>query len=194
LVRMCPSVVKLAFKEWQRQVTNILSLSGNIETSSESKTLQFLRICNDLIVTQLINISDIVDAITIKQEPDSDEQLPDLDEQVPDSDEQAPDSDEQVPDSDEQEPPNQQEPDPDIVDEANIQQELNLNNLENILSQEFVDRILELFENIPSTERIMTSLCSFFRRSVLSRVLLSEEDFQPGIFIQLIQNAKATLN
>ncbi|CAG8697425.1 10085_t:CDS:2, partial [Racocetra fulgida] len=191
-------------REWQRQVTNILSLSANIETSSESKTLQFLRICNDLISTQLINISDIVGAINVKREPDPDNQEPDPGNQEPN--------------------PDNQEPNSDMVDDinTNTQPELDLNNLENILSQEFVDRILELFENIPSTERIITSQCSFFRRcfdiipfdspvriklyeilfgreprvllgSVLSRALLLEESLQPGIFIQLIQNARATL-
>ncbi|CAG8763143.1 26890_t:CDS:2 [Gigaspora margarita] len=57
-------------REWQQQVTNILILSANIKTSSESKALQFLCICNDLISIQLIKISDIVDAINIKHEPD----------------------------------------------------------------------------------------------------------------------------
>ncbi|CAG8812801.1 2979_t:CDS:1, partial [Racocetra fulgida] len=105
----------------------------------------------------------------------------------------------------------------------NTQQECDLNDMENILSQEFVDRILELFDNAPTTERTITSYCSFFRRcfdiipfespvrihlyeiifgqephalfgSVLSRVLLSEEEYQPGIFIKLIQNGKANLN
>ncbi|CAG8805045.1 19055_t:CDS:1, partial [Racocetra fulgida] len=37
-----------------------------------------------------------------------------------------------------------------------MQPELDLDNLENILSQEIVDRVLELFDNIPSTERIIT--------------------------------------
>ncbi|CAG8617445.1 7384_t:CDS:2, partial [Racocetra persica] len=192
-------------REWQRQVTNILSLSANIETSSESKTLQFLRICNDLISTQLISISDIVGAINVKREPDPDNQEPDLDNQEPN--------------------PDNQEPNSDTVDDINTntntnetQPELDLNNT----FPRIVDRILEFFENIPSTERVITSQCSFFRRcfdiipfdspvrihiyeilfgreprvllgSVLSRALMLEENLQPGIFIQLIQNARATL-
>ncbi|CAG8444408.1 26262_t:CDS:10 [Dentiscutata erythropus] len=149
--------------EWQRQVINVLSLCANIENSLESKILQFLRICNDLVSNQSINISDIIDTISIQQEPDP----------------------------------------------------------INILSQEFVDSVLKLFD-MPATERNNTSQCSFFRRcfdiipidspvrirlyetlfgqephtfigSILSRVLLLEEDLQKGIFVHLIQNAKAVL-
>ncbi|KAF0511754.1 e3 ubiquitin-protein ligase [Gigaspora margarita] len=146
---------------WQRQVINVLSLCANIENSLESKILQFLRICNDLVSNQSINISDIVDTISLQLEPDP----------------------------------------------------------INILSQEFVGSALKLFD-ISATERNNTSQCSFFRRcfdiisidstvrihlyevlfgqeprtfigSVLSRVLLLEEDLQEGIFINLIKNPKA---
>ncbi|CAG8621879.1 43449_t:CDS:2 [Gigaspora margarita] len=74
LARICPPIIELISKD---------NINGNeyeyfrihlidqqrlvIESSSKSKALQFLRICNDLISTQLINISDIVDdAINIK--------------------------------------------------------------------------------------------------------------------------------
>ncbi|CAG8539266.1 11960_t:CDS:10, partial [Gigaspora rosea] len=146
---------------WQRQVINVLSLCANIENSLESKILQFLRICNDLVSNQSINISDIIDTISLQLEPDP----------------------------------------------------------INILSQEFVGSALKLFD-ISATERNNTSQCSFFRRcfdiipidstvrihlyevlfgqeprtfigSVLSRVLLLEEDLQEGIFINLIKNPTA---
>ncbi|CAG8574000.1 16629_t:CDS:10, partial [Gigaspora margarita] len=55
---------------WQRQVINVLSLCANIENSFESKILQFLRICNDLVSNQSINISDIIDTISLQLEPD----------------------------------------------------------------------------------------------------------------------------
>ncbi|CAG8532603.1 7300_t:CDS:10, partial [Acaulospora morrowiae] len=152
-------------QEWQRQVVNILSFCANIETSSESKILQFLRICNDLVSSEVIKISDIVNAINLLREPD------------PDS----------------------------------------------FLSQEFVDRILELFIEIPTTtERMMTSHCSFFRRcldiispnspvrfhlyeilfgqephplfgSVLSRVLLKDIEAESENIPLIIQNATAIL-
>ncbi|CAG8507631.1 2484_t:CDS:2, partial [Racocetra fulgida] len=150
-------------REWQRQVINVLSLCANIENSSESKFLQFLRICNDLVSNQSISISDIINTISIQQELDP----------------------------------------------------------INILSQEFVDSVLKLFD-MPATEQNNTSQCSFFRRcfdiipidspvrirlyetlfgqeprtfigSVLSRVLLLKEDLQERIFIDLIKNAKAVL-
>ncbi|CAG8808005.1 6429_t:CDS:2, partial [Dentiscutata erythropus] len=210
-------------REWQRQVTNVLTLSANIEISSKSKALQFLRICNDLISTKLINISDIVDAINIKREPDPDNQELDPDYQELGSDNQELGSDNKEPGSDNQEPDfDNQEPDSDNQG-PNHEIELDLDNLENVLSQEFIDRVLELFDNIQSTERVITSKCSFFRRcfdiipfdspvrthlykiifgrkpgaligSIISQILLSEEDFQPGIFIQLMQNARAIIN
>ncbi|CAG8484968.1 4777_t:CDS:2 [Racocetra persica] len=58
---------------------------------------------------------------------------------------------------------NNKEPDDDI-NTNKMQLALDLDNLENILSQEFVDRVLELFDNIPSTERIIKLRCLFFRR------------------------------
>ncbi|KAF0492990.1 hypothetical protein F8M41_021492 [Gigaspora margarita] len=118
----------------QHQVTNILSLSANIEASSESKTLQFLRICNDLISTQLINISDIVDAINFKCEIDPENQEPDLDNQESDLENQESDLDNQESNLD------NQGPNPDTVDDIDdintnkSQPELDLDNLENILS------------------------------------------------------------
>ncbi|CAG8468220.1 46_t:CDS:10, partial [Acaulospora colombiana] len=57
--------------EWRRQVVSILSLCANIEGSSESILLQFLRICNDLISSESIGLSDIVKALNLTKEIDS---------------------------------------------------------------------------------------------------------------------------
>ncbi|CAG8632902.1 13269_t:CDS:10, partial [Gigaspora margarita] len=149
--------------KWQQQVIDILSLCSNFENYLESKSLQFLRICNDLVSNDSINILNIIDTISIQLEHDP----------------------------------------------------------EYNLSQEFVDSALKLF-GMPATEQSNTSQCSFFRRcldiipidspvrihlyeilfgqeprtfigSVLSRVLLLEENLLEGIFINLIKNAKAVL-
>ncbi|KAF0511752.1 e3 ubiquitin-protein ligase [Gigaspora margarita] len=149
--------------KWQQQVIDVLSLCSNFENSLESKSLQFLRICNDLVSNDSINILNIIDTISIQLEHDP----------------------------------------------------------EYNLSQEFVDSALKLFD-VPATEQSNTSQCSFFRRcldiisidspvrihlyeilfgqeprtfigSVLSRVLLLEENLLEGIFINLIKNAKAVL-
>ncbi|CAG8651126.1 18286_t:CDS:2, partial [Acaulospora morrowiae] len=91
--------------DWQLQVVNILSLCSNIERVPGSRSLQILRICNELVSSRLIEISNIADAINLLQMSDS----------------------------------------------------------ENILSQEFVEHILELFNKIPITEQTIASQCSFFR-------------------------------
>ncbi|CAG8447585.1 8222_t:CDS:10, partial [Acaulospora morrowiae] len=97
--------VKSILRDWKLQVVNILSLCSNIERVPGSRSLQILRICNELVSSRSIEISNIADAINLLQTPKS----------------------------------------------------------ENILTQEFVERILELFNKFPTTEQTIASQCSFFR-------------------------------
>ncbi|CAG8827014.1 9271_t:CDS:2, partial [Gigaspora margarita] len=84
LARMCPSIIEIM--------------------SKKSKTLQFLRICNNLILTQLINILDIVDAINFKCKINPENQEPDLDNQESDLENQESDLDNQESNLDNQDP------------------------------------------------------------------------------------------
>ncbi|CAG8806311.1 2283_t:CDS:2, partial [Dentiscutata erythropus] len=58
-------------REWQRQVTNVLTLCANIETSSKLKALQFLRISDTepvMFNEEIENIEEVIDEINLAME------------------------------------------------------------------------------------------------------------------------------